>query len=433
MKYSTFNSWLSIDNCHTLLFNSLSGKFVVVKNQILDFSRIAVSSIKDDTPQLYQQLCEAGAIIDDSIDEVDQLNKEIYRGENNSDEFILHINPTLDCNFNCWYCYENHIPHSKMKEGISNSVKMFITSKLKEERIRRLLLGFFGGEPLFYFNSIAKEIISHAGGLCKKYGKELYVSFTSNGSLLTDEIVGFLAEYDCSFQITFDGGRESHDTTRYYKNKRGSYDDIVSNIHKLVNAGISVIARVNYTSSNIDSVAPILTSFNVIPSELKKYIRFDFQRVWQDRLDRNDDTEIKIRDIRNTFREAGFCVLTNYLPHNVSMSCYGDKLNHALINYNGDVFGCTARDFTPDNRIGIIDSEGVVHYDTEIVSTRNNSKLSKPICQTCRIAPICGGGCKQRAYELRHTDGCNFGYSDADKDNIILDIFEYSFVKDLNQ
>ena len=90
----------------------------------------------------------------------------------------------------------------------------------------------------------------------------------------------------------------------------------------------------------------------------------NFQRVWQDRNDNvEDETEEKITQIRNLFRDAGFAVNTNYLLHGVSNSCYGDKLNHLLINYNGDVYGCTARDFNKENRIGFLDSCGEVHYD----------------------------------------------------------------------
>lgn len=120
-------------------------------------------------------------------------------------------------------------------------------------------------------------------------------------------------------------------------------------------------------------------------------------------------------------------VLSNYLPCDVRNSCYGDKLNHILINYNGDVFACTARDFSQENRIGFIDANGVIHYDTDTVAKRNNLKLSKKICKSCRIAPLCGGGCKQRASESPDGDKCTFNYTDEEIDNMILDIFEYTY------
>lgn len=92
-----------------------------------------------------------------------------------------------------------------------------------------------------------------------------------------------------------------------------------------------------------------------------------------------------------------------------------------------DVFGCIARDFTKENRVGVLDQSGVIIYDNEKVNKRKKAKLYKSICKSCRIAPICGGGCRQRAYELMNRDGCSMGYSEKDIDEIITDIFEYEF------
>mgnify|MGYP007024197075 FL=1 len=53
--------------------------------------------------------------------------------------------------------------------------------------------------------------------------------------------------------------------------------------------------------------------------------------------------------------------------------------------------------------------------------------MFKPVCRVCRIAPICGGGCKQRALESINDESCTLNYSEEDIDNIIKNIFEYSF------
>lgn len=427
MKYSIFNTNIPINGRHTLLYNAFSGKFVVVKDKIIDISKMSIQTVRNDYPGLYGKLVEGAFIMDDSINEAQRLKECINMIDNNSNQYILHINPTLDCNFSCWYCYENHVPNSKMDTEVLNAVKLYISYILGKPEIKHIELGFFGGEPLFHFNAIAKDIINHAGAICRETNKKLFVHFTSNGVLLTDDTIKFLSEFTCGFQITLDGGKECHDQTRFHKNKKGSFDDIVKNIYKLVNVNIEVIVRVNYTSSNIDSVNTILDSFREIPADKKIHLKFDFQRVWQDRVHAIDKTEQKIALIRKTFRHEGFIVLANYIPHDVWHSCYGDKLNYLLINYNGDVYGCTARDFTKENRIGRIEPDGTIKYDIDTVTKRNDSKLSKAICQTCRIAPICGGGCKQRAIEASDSEECTFDYTENDMDNIILDIFEHSF------
>lgn len=79
------------------------------------------------------------------------------------------------------------------------------------------------------------------------------------------------------------------------------------------------------------------------------------------------------------------------------------------------------------NRIGYLEAEGQVHYNKAKLEKRNSSKLSKEICKSCRIAPLCGGGCKQRAIEDPRDGHCTMNYTEELKDKIILDIFEHAF------
>lgn len=428
MKFSIYNSVIYIGGHHTLIYNSFAGKFVVIRNSKINIEDLSIEVLRKEQYSLYKQFEDANVIIEDQVDEVSLLKERIDKADNNIHEYILHINPTLDCNFRCWYCYENHISNSRMSDEVLESTLKYISSILNDKSIHTFELGFFGGEPLFYFNGIAKKIITHTQSLCSSLNKALHIHFTSNGFLLNGEIVEFLSKFSCGFQITLDGGGKVHDKIRFNKDNTGSFDTIIKNIFLLVHSKIDVIVRVNYTSENIDSIYAIYESFKKIDDSRKKYIKFDFQRVWQNRNDRFDETENKIKEIRRKFRDASFNVLANYIPHDVGNSCYGDKINHVLINYNGDVFGCTARDFTPENRIGYIDCLGGIHYDNYTVSKRNQSKLSKAICKICRIAPICGGGCKQRAFEDLDSEECTFHYSEKEIDDIITDIFEYSFI-----
>ena len=145
MKLSVFNSILIINGKHTLLYNSFSGKFVVVRNQLLNFSDLLTDRFSCNFPYLHKQLLDAGIIINTDIDEVALLKERINDADNNKNEYILHINPTLDCNFRCWYCYENHIPNSKMSPEVLNSTLAYIHSILKRPSIKSFELGFLEG------------------------------------------------------------------------------------------------------------------------------------------------------------------------------------------------------------------------------------------------------------------------------------------------
>lgn len=424
MKLSKYTSFIPIDEQHSLLYNAMSGKVVFIKGFICgDMSIDHVTSRLMDSHE--KQFIEAGILIPDDTDEIGLIEEQIREADRNSDEYILHINPTLDCNFRCWYCYENHISKSIMEEKTLQNVKSFIKTIVSTSEIKRFQLGFFGGEPLLAFRETVKPLIDYSSDLCNKSDVKLSINFTSNGSLLDEEIVEFLSHHDCGFQITLDGNPAQHDKTRFFKGGAGSYDTIVKNIHSLIRKGIRVIVRINFTEKNIRQCGYILNDFSDVSPEDRENILFDFQRVWQERSNVADDTEKVASRIRKEFASAGFTVIPNYIPQNVRNSCYGDKFNHCLINYNGEVFGCTARDFTNDYSLGKLMSDGTIQYDMKTLERRHNSKFSTDLCRQCRIAPLCGGGCKQRAMENSDPDKCTFRYTEADKDRIILDILEY--------
>ena len=428
MRFNIYTSSIIIDSKHTLFYNALSGKFVILRDEIIQFNALSPDYIQMNYPPLYENLCNAGIVVEDTFAESDILEERIRKADNNDTQFILHINPTLDCNFNCWYCYENHIPASKMGPDVLNGIKNLISLIVKRDNIKILDLSFFGGEPMLFFHSRAREIIKHADALCRLYEKSLHISFTTNGALINDEIISFLSEYRCGFQITLDGYKTTHDKTRFYKNGEGSYNRIIENIYKLSKKGMSVTVRVNYTEENVHTIYDILDDFTGINNEQRNSICFDFQRIWQERSAITDDAEVEIRNIRLKFISSGFTVLKNYLHHNVDNSCYADKLNYALVNYNGDVYKCTARDFKKENRIGYLKPNGEIHYNQDVLHKRNSIKLSKDVCKKCRIAPVCGGGCNQRSFESIETDDCTFHYSEEAIDKMILDIFESSFI-----
>lgn len=423
MRISTYTTAILIENKHTLFYNSLSGKFVVVKNYLLNTELLSIQDLLNRQKELFVNLCNSGVLIEDDYDEISEVRKRIELAENNCNELIIHINPTLDCNFSCWYCYEKHVPNSFMTESVISSVIKYISNTISNNKIKRVELGFFGGEPLLYFKKIILPILSTVNMLCEKDNINLSVNFTSNGYLINNTIINYLSNYSCGFQITLDGYKDFHDRTRFHKPNKGSYDKIVKNIISLASHSIDVIVRINYTSENYESITRISQNFIGLPASCKKYIKFDLQRVWQDTIEKFDKTYNGVKDIRKLFRDSGFIVLDNYLLHDVRYPCYGDKINYVLINYDGNVFGCTARDFTKANSIGRITEDGVIEYNN-VFNLRNSLKFSKETCLKCRIAPICGGGCKQIAYEARNIDKCIYNYTSKDKDSIVIDLFE---------
>lgn len=300
-----------------------------------------------------------------------------------------------------------------------------------QQGLKQFQLSFFGGEPLMCFDAVVLPIIKEVYKLCRANDKEFSVNFTTNAYLLNDSIIEKLNGYEPSFQITLDGGRENHDNTRFTRDKGPSFDVIIENVIKLAEAHMHVILRINYTSANIDSTSEIVAILEALPLSSRKFIRVDYQRVWQDDSARlNVSIDEKVEAFRKRLRKSGYIALNSKINNHVRNSCYGDKANELLVNFNGDVFACTARDFNTESRLGFLTPEGKVEWNEELMKIRRTCRFSKKVCHDCRIAPLCGGGCRTKCMEHAGHDNCNLGFTQEDIDNIILDKFEARYIGD---
>lgn len=133
-------------------------------------------------------------------------------------------------------------------------------------------ISFYGGEPLLSF-SLIKETVSFLKNKNKELKKRVHYTITTNGSLLTDEIVQFLSEHKFSVELSFDG--LAQDVLR----KKGSYKAIAPKISELLNhtdIGLEVNSvftplSVGYLSESIKSIMElgvpnICVSFSTIES-----------------------------------------------------------------------------------------------------------------------------------------------------------------------
>lgn len=85
--------------------------------------------------------------------------------------------------------------------------------------------------------------------------------------------------------------------------------------------------------------------------------------------------------------------------------CYADSPRHAVINHNGDVFKCTARDFATESREGRLNNEGRIEWNEKFFQ-RMAIKYSNEACRNCVILPICNGRCTQNKIEAGLKNTC---------------------------
>src|SRR6202020_1629629 len=119
--------------------------------------------------------------------------------------------------------------------------------------------------------------------------------------------------------------------------------------------------------------------------------------VWQN--NKIDNTYDLVNINVSNIQESGINVSTTYSPNSVKNPCYADKRNSAVINYNGDIFKCTARDFTTTKRAGYLSNTGELVWENNYLERRMTAKFNNKPCLSCKIIPLCNGGCSQHALE----------------------------------
>lgn len=120
----------------------------------------------------------------------------------------LHL--THHCNLRCTYCYTGEkLPLAMSHETIDQSIK-FIEKELEILETNRLNVTFFGGEPL-----IEKEKIFYIiEAFSKKKHLEVSYRMSTNGTLLTEELMQKLYQKGVFISLSVDGHPDVHDAHR---------------------------------------------------------------------------------------------------------------------------------------------------------------------------------------------------------------------------
>jgi uncharacterized protein len=423
MKSSKYNNFLDYDG-KKIGFNAFTTEYIVLDTELYFLLEAAIqeeeiNSLAEIHREFYDFMIEKGFFVEDDTDELLRVKQLVESIDNNNQLYQLHINPTMNCNFKCWYCYETHIKDSKMSEDIINAVLAHTRHVIDSNKeLRNFTLFWFGGEPLLYFERVLHPLLKNIYQQLAENNIGFRCGITTNGLLVNENVIKIAKSYNLhSFQITLDGNREQHDKVRFIKEGIGSYDKIVNNIKLLAFHNLNVYIRINVSEKTLVGLDDILNDFINVCEEDKKHISFSFHQVWQVEVDLEDE----ITKYRNVFRQSGYKVGYGDID-SVRDSCYGDRRNHATINYNGDVFKCTARDFSGSNREGTLTETGQIDWNNKYEERMNVKFKNKP-CLSCSIMPICNGGCSQQAIEHIGVDYCVHDFDELKKKNLVLNRF----------
>lgn len=292
MIWSRYNEFIKQEDGSCFLFNCRTKKWLRLVSELYD--QLTKCHKEPDIiskihPELFSTLVDNKFIVANNELETSECIAEIENKLESTKILKLTINPTLDCNLRCWYCYEGHLKGSIMQPSTIDAICKYLNNTLEKYSYEKLQLAFFGGEPLLRFDAVVKPLITKAKQICNKLNVELAISFTTNGVCLTPRVREEIKKVSSNVgvQIPFDGDSELHDCVKKFATGKGSYEIVKNNAKGAVIDGFRVTIRCNFTKKNIRSFKRLIQDFE----ELHSYpnLRFSFHKVWQE----PEDNELK--------------------------------------------------------------------------------------------------------------------------------------------
>lgn len=178
------------------------------------------------------------------------LYKSIIQGyRNDRRKLLITIAPTMDCCFNCHYCFEKTKRPSYMSEDVMRGIVKFLATF---SGVKSVGITWFGGEPLMAVPEMGKlyTILKR-----KLKGLPFSSSIITTGFHLDEENIKVLQKIKVSnMQITIDGLKDTHNKIKFTNGCNDAFSVVMNNIDKLCDIApdITVFIRVNITKSNMN-------------------------------------------------------------------------------------------------------------------------------------------------------------------------------------
>lgn len=310
---------------------------------------------------------------------------------------------TDNCTHACPYCFVNFGTKRMSLETARQSCK-YIIENAKYHNVSPQIT-FFGGEPLLEFNSIIVPIVEEFSEIC--------FSITTNGLLLTQDVVDFFCEHHIAVLLSFDGDKTTQDISRPLKNGESSFDLTLKNIpYAIEKLGANISMRSTLTKDNAKYLYENFCfannlGFNTWSFAINEYDEYgaDDEKIIFQQIDYIcHDISIALNSNKNIIKCQPIGTYFNKLYDNELNFQYevdngvfrcGMSTTGTGISCEGLIIPCQEKNSKIGNAIGDIyngiDSEKHLKYLTDYISKMTNWHCSK-LCSD-KIKRICLNDC----------------------------------------
>jgi uncharacterized protein len=412
-KVSRYNIVSRADDGAVILYNSLTGARALLPPGLLEEEQLVAieaeawrREVPLPEPELRDQLQELGFFVPAETDELSiqlsrhhdiAINREVRR---------VTVVLTRKCNLGCNYCYQD----KELADPRANMGRIVAHLRSQVEPGGSLMVTWFGGEPLLRL-SLIRELTDEIRPYCREVGASYTATISSNGVLLDEERVQTLLDLDVKFyQITLDGPPDIQEKRRPSLNRKPTYDTIVANVGHLLEGGARVNIKVVIDRENWQRVPELFRDLArrgllhrlqlAIQETEGKFAAATYDPCFGSF---EEYTAAKMELFRVLY-ELGYPIAE---PTQKGEFCAATSPYSTIIDMSGAAFRCATE---PANEVGSVGEDGKVQLTRpdyeQLFTTREG--ISDPLCRSCKVLPICGGGCTLAAEKMARRGRCSF-------------------------
>ncbi|HIZ44664.1 MAG TPA: thioether cross-link-forming SCIFF peptide maturase [Firmicutes bacterium] len=424
-------------NGYNIVMDVCSGAVHVVDDVVYDAIAVYGEKGEEAVKEALQDRYPAEDI-GEAIDEINELKEEgLLFTEDVYEQYVtdfksrktvvkaLCLHVAHDCNLGCLYCFaeegEYHGRRAIMSYEVGKKALDFLIENSGNRR--NLEVDFFGGEPLMNWD-VVKQLVAYGRSREKECNKNFRFTLTTNGMLLTDEVMDFLNREMANVVLSIDGRKEVNDRMRPTRNKKGSsYDIIMPKFKKFAEkrGSKSYYVRGTFTRYNLDFSKDVLhladEGFDQISVEPVVAPPSADYAIREEDLPKilSEYDELAKEFIRRKKEGRGF----NFFHFMIDLTqgpCVAKRLSgcgsgteYLAVTPWGDLYPCHQFVGQEEFLLGNVDT-GVTN-----TKVRDEFKLcnvyAKEKCRNCFARFYCSGGCAANSYNFHGsiTDAYDIG------------------------
>jgi uncharacterized protein len=328
----------------------------------------------------------------------------------------IDLDLTVECNLRCVYCFKEKW-NEHMEDCVAFDAMVWLIHA--SGPVKDLRVNFMGGEPLIRFKLI-QRLVPFAKRRAAQHGKTIHFGITTNGTLVSDEVVAFWRKWGMGFHTSIDGTPDVQDRNRPTTSGRKSSQLVEKSVPKVLAYRPGTCARSTVTP---ESAGRLVESFKYF-RELG-YIDIAFVPGGPSLWDENSIAVFEKQfeevaalvavEMRNGtyIRLKGIPEWAEGLRRGRSPVTCGAGRGLMLVDIHGDIWPCHRWNKREQAtwRIGSIYQQ-FNEASRQILDVPDQTVLLEQDCPSCLANKMCSGGCPAENLEetgsvyRRHRNSC---------------------------